>query len=403
MKNGIEIYLPIFKKRWEEDICKLEAYKWDAVKTFQDNYRRIFDDNEDLYQVLTDAFKETDNLKYFAPIDSLTSNAKYSANDIREILGILFNEDLDLEYRVKIYRDRFREITLRNNQAGNFNGKIKSYIQDDRTIALLLALRYPSKYYLYISNIFEKATTILKSENSYRRHRTGDISNIISYTRFCNEVKSVILQDLDLLKLYKEFIEKNELTDFSEGNLLTQTFIYSVCTHLDKNDKTCECNSIKMVGRESLELLPLPKIIFKPSKNNIDYVKEASKQRSLGKWGEYYVVSTENKRLKVFGEKCIHKSIERGGDGYGYDILSYNDDGSERYIEVKTTKGDFNTPFYLSDRELEFSKQHKDNYYLYRVYDYSLENKTGKIAIIKGSMEEYANYPIQYRIALNEK
>ena len=102
-------------------------------------------------------------------------------------------------------------------------------------------------------------------------------------------------------------------------------------------------------------------------------------------------------------KECIHKSIERGGDGYGYDILSYNDDGSERYIEVKTTKGDFNTPFYLSARELEFSKLHKDNYYLYRVYDYSLENKTGKITIIKGSMEEYANYPIQYRIALNEK
>ena len=174
MKNGVEIYLPIFKKRWEEDICKLEAYKWDAVKTFQDNYRRIFDDNEDLYQVLTDAFKKTANLKYFAPIDSLTSNAKYSANEIREILGILFNEDLDLEDRVNIYRKRFQEITLRNNQAGNFNGKIKNYKQDDRTIALLLSLRYPSKYYLYISNIFEKAATILKSDNSYRRHRTGE-------------------------------------------------------------------------------------------------------------------------------------------------------------------------------------------------------------------------------------
>lgn len=265
MKNGIEIYLPIFKKRWEKDICKLEAYKWDAVKTFQDNYRRIFDDNEDLYQVLTDAFKKTANLKYFAPIDSLTSNAKYSANDIREILGILFNEDLDLEDRVNIYRDRFREITLRNNQAGNFNGKIKSYKQDDRTIALLLALRYPSKYYLYISNIFEKAATILKSENSYRRHRTGDITNIISYTRFCNEVKSVILQDLDLLKLYKEFIDKKELTDFSEGNLLTQTFIYSICTHLDGIERTFKCNSIKLVDGESLELLPFPKIIFKPT------------------------------------------------------------------------------------------------------------------------------------------
>lgn len=402
MKNDIEVYLPVFKKKWGE-VCEREAYKWDAIKTFQDNHRRIFDDKEDLYQVLTDAFKKTYNLKYFAPIDSLISNAKYSANGIREILGILFNEDLDLEDRVKTYRDRFREITLRNNQAGNFNGKIKNYKQDDRTIALLLALRYPSKYYLYISNIFEKATSVLKSENSYRRHRTGDISNIISYTRFCNEVKSVILQDLDLLKLYKEFIEKKELTDFSEGNLLTQTFIYSICTHLDENKKTCECNSIKMVGRESLELLPLPPIIFKPLKNNIDYVNEASEQSSLGRWGEYYVVSVENERLKELGKDCIHKSIEIGGDGYGYDILSYNDDGSERYIEVKTTKGDFDTPFYLSARELEFSKQHNDNYYLYRVYDYSIKNKTGKIAIIKGSMEDYANFPIQYRIALNEK
>lgn len=37
------------------------------------------------------------------------------------------------------------------------------------------------------------------------------------------------------------------------------------------------------------------------------------------------------------------------GDGLGYDIYSINDDGSPRYIEVKTTSDDFNQPFFMSE------------------------------------------------------
>ena len=138
----------------------------------------------------------------------------------------------------------------------------------------------------------------------------------------------------------------------------------------------------------------------------LDEVNNTPKEGDILCWAESSAVVYAN---SVLGARCnrnsgmidIFSAIIGKVPEFGFLL----DEGrkADWIIEVKTTKGDFNTPFYLSDRELEFSKQHKDNYYLYRVYDYSLENKTGKIAIIKGSMEEYANYPIQYRIALNKK
>ena len=57
------------------------------------------------------------------------------------------------------------------------------------------------------------------------------------------------------------------------------------------------------------------------------------------------------------------------GDGLGYDVLSYDLDGHERYIEVKTTRLGAETPFYITSAELDFARRHADRYALYRVYD----------------------------------
>ena len=69
-------------------------------------------------------------------------------------------------------------------------------------------------------------------------------------------------------------------------------------------------------------------------------------------------------------------------------------------FQVKTTSSGFSTPFYMSHREMEFSRLHKDNYYIYRVYNYNATKKSGNIAIIKGDVAEYGSYPVQYRIAI---
>jgi hypothetical protein len=42
------------------------------------------------------------------------------------------------------------------------------------------------------------------------------------------------------------------------------------------------------------------------------------------------------------------------GDGAGYDVASHNVDGSERLIEVKTTRGGADSDFFVSSNELEF-------------------------------------------------
>ena len=56
-------------------------------------------------------------------------------------------------------------------------------------------------------------------------------------------------------------------------------------------------------------------------------------------------------------------------DSLGYDILSYELDGTPRYIEVKTTKRNRSNSFsfYISHNELEKSKVLK-NYWIYQVF-----------------------------------
>ncbi len=400
MKCAIDILLDYCKNNWDT-IIELEKYKWIAVEIFQNNYNRIFDKTEKLDVVLKDAFSGEYNLFYFAQKDSLISNAKYAADDVREALSILYDkENRSLEERVKIYREMFREITIRNNSMGYFSGQTKSHKQDDRTISVLLFLRYPEEYYIYMSSIFEEASTQLTSEYCYHRTKIENVNNLQNFFKFCNDVKYFLMQDNDLINRHNQFIKSNNIKDYSKGNLLTQTFLYSICRHRKAKTNYAEYN---ILDSTKIDLLTPPGIEFKRLGCNVDYVKETERQIALGRQGEFFVVAHENKRLRNLGLKCKHISIEKGGDGCGYDIFSYEDDGiTPRYIEVKTTLSDFSSPFYMSQREIEFSKQERDKYYLYRVYNFDANQKRGEIDIIKGSMEKYAEYPTQYKIALKK-
>ena len=45
------------------------------------------------------------------------------------------------------------------------------------------------------------------------------------------------------------------------------------------------------------------------------------------------------------------------GDSAGYDIRSFNLDGSDRHIEVKSTAGPASNAFYISPNEIAFSEK----------------------------------------------
>jgi len=99
-----------------------------------------------------------------------------------------------------------------------------------------------------------------------------------------------------------------------------------------------------------------------------------ARNRELGLAGEEFVLRFERARLLAAGrarlaEKIVHVSKERG-DGEGFDVLSFEESGEERLIEVKTTKYGRHTPFFLSRNEVAVSERKSDQYQLYRLFEF---------------------------------
>jgi len=100
-------------------------------------------------------------------------------------------------------------------------------------------------------------------------------------------------------------------------------------------------------------------------------------------------------------KKVKHVAKEKG-DGLGYDILSYDQNGKEIFIEVKTTKGNVNSTFYITRNELEKSKIEKDNYRVYRVYKYNDETENAELLIIKGDLSNLCEIPLTYKVNMKK-
>lgn len=105
-----------------------------------------------------------------------------------------------------------------------------------------------------------------------------------------------------------------------------------------------------------------------------DPAERDARNRALGKEGEKLIFEHERRRLASAGRDDLAKRVEwtsqERGDGAGYDIRSFENDGRERLIEVKTTNGAALTPFYLSENERAFSEERPDAFKLLRLYDF---------------------------------
>lgn len=103
-----------------------------------------------------------------------------------------------------------------------------------------------------------------------------------------------------------------------------------------------------------------------------DYFAQEARNRSLGRAGELFVADLEARRLHAAGEKALSGRVEHvaatQGDGLGYDVRSFENDGRERLIEVKTTSFGQLVPFFVTRNELARSKHDADRYHLYRVF-----------------------------------
>jgi hypothetical protein len=134
---------------------------------------------------------------------------------------------------------------------------------------------------------------------------------------------------------------------------------------------------------------PGPAPMGAPGKQAVLPTQDA-KNRKLGLAGEQLVLKAERKHLQDSGcdelaNKLVHVSVIEG-DSAGYDIRSYNVDGTTRHIEVKTTQGPAANAFFLSPNEVRFSEENPNTFVLVRVYGYSYETNSANYYEATGSL-----------------
>jgi hypothetical protein len=119
-----------------------------------------------------------------------------------------------------------------------------------------------------------------------------------------------------------------------------------------------------------------------------NYLEMETRNSALGLAGEQLVLRYEQERLSREGQdglasKIIHISAIES-DSRGFDILSYETDGRERLIEVKTTRFGALTPFFASRNEVDVSDRRNKDYQLYRVFKFS---EQPKLFLLPGSLK----------------
>jgi hypothetical protein len=108
-----------------------------------------------------------------------------------------------------------------------------------------------------------------------------------------------------------------------------------------------------------------------------DVAERDARNRALGRAGEERVLTHERASLLAAGRTDLAERIRWvshvDGDGAGYDIRSFDANGSDRLIEVKTTNGWERTPFHVTRNELAVAEAHRDDWRLVRLWNFARE------------------------------
>ena len=137
-----------------------------------------------------------------------------------------------------------------------------------------------------------------------------------------------------------------------------------------------------------------PKPLYQHKTIKINYLEKEQSNKAIGLFGEEIVIEYEKWNLIRLGKDKLADKIKwiskEEGDGAGFDILSKNLNGTDKYIEVKTTRLGKETPFFFSSNELQFSINKASYYHLYRLFnvesDVKLFQKNGALNTICNSI-----------------
>lgn len=210
-------------------------------------------------------------------------------------------------------------------------------------------------------------------------------------------------------------IQKDELLGMN-WHSLTDLCVKFIKDHIDEYDRIVESvwsDSSGYNEPEENSLIPrempegkhheIPETVRNFNEVDVDFEKTIKEQKDLGNSGEELVRLHEIKILTKHGLHDEAAKVEIKRDGAGFDVYSFDLDGQPKYIEVKTTKGNDQTPFFLSDNELSFMRKNPQ-YCIYRVFNYNPEKNCGEFFVINDDTEsKLIMKPTQYKVMIKKR
>jgi 5-methylcytosine-specific restriction endonuclease McrBC GTP-binding regulatory subunit McrB len=236
MKHPFEEIIAKYKTIAATEGIKEEAYKWQLIQALE-NKPNIDADN------LAEEFKQTYYINLVFPqFYSVQKFLSINATDgYRQLYQNLFDELVPLQERVIAFIDG--TLTLYRATPNNAHGTH----HDERSIATILAIKFPDKYALYKASFYAELCKILgepKAKVKYRYVHYLSLLENLKYNYLSDEIELIAEINELLTEENKPFYNDNNL------NILAQDILYRV---LDPSKNNMTFEKLVEVFFESLE------------------------------------------------------------------------------------------------------------------------------------------------------
>ena len=241
---------------------------------------------------------------------------------------------------------------------------------DDKVIEYLVA-HYAEELKRLPLQIFGYLTTRKNEKKLKRKYKNYDIK----YEKY-RFIKLLQRAQDALLTEPKAVVSSEEKVEFQTDNR------NSAITHDTTNLSVLDEPITEVAEEIELNIADNPTMVSKNksisnkvrAKEDINYSEQQTISQKIGDRGEELVLRNEIEKTKEWGlpnetlSKVRRVSLE--SDDYGFDILSFDQEGNERYLEVKTTKTNGkNFSFILTRNEFETAKYYGKMYSFVIVFD----------------------------------
>jgi len=290
------------------------------------------------------------------------------------------------------------DFTVKEDNHWHWSGTIKEYLW------LRIYRKGDSKNVYFVLGINKKGELYLELNCQRSNHTGGKVKGL----------PPQIVKQLDNYLYEADYDEKkidlNRLDHYNWNSLIefTQDYLYKYAALYDELELIATNKNVEQIPNEyaliEVDIPDKTKSYLNKERNfkgrKTDWGKKQAVSSKLGLLGEELVLHIEKKKLEELGLIDKVEKVQKKLDGEGYDILSFDEMGNEIFIEVKTTKGNWDEPFYLSVNEKVFCEQNIDKYKIYRLYNYDHISKSAQYYKILGpQLLDFDLNPTNYEVS----